>query len=86
MINVNPGGVVQDFIFLCDAIASWNAPRQDLKEMFSGVSPISGGCKKSQFLMVVFVDSSRISKSSRRRELAKFHVSVPCPTEGAASE
>jgi len=34
MISVNPGGVVQDFIFLCDAIASWMNPKQDLKQMF----------------------------------------------------
>ena len=34
MISVNPGGVVQDFIFFCDAVASWVHPKQDLKEMF----------------------------------------------------
>lgn len=34
MIGVNPAGVVQDFIFFCDAIASWVHPKADLKEMF----------------------------------------------------
>lgn len=34
MINLNPNGVVQDFIFFCDAIASWVSPKEDLKEMF----------------------------------------------------
>ena len=34
MISVNPAGVVNDFIFFCDAIASWQNPRPDLKEMF----------------------------------------------------
>ena len=34
MIGVNPGGVVQDFIFFCDAVASWSHPKPDLKEMF----------------------------------------------------
>eukprot|EP00058_Branchiostoma_floridae_P025542 XP_002611032.1 hypothetical protein BRAFLDRAFT_128305 [Branchiostoma floridae] len=34
MIHVNPGGVVQDFIFFCDAVASWVNPKEDLKEMF----------------------------------------------------
>ena len=38
MISVNPGGVVEDFIFFCDAIASWVNPKQDLKEMFHKVS------------------------------------------------
>ncbi|XP_018023344.1 transportin-1 isoform X1 [Hyalella azteca] len=34
MISVNPSGVVEDFIFFCDAIASWVNPKPDLKEMF----------------------------------------------------
>uniref|UniRef100_H2ZM68 Transportin-1 n=1 Tax=Ciona savignyi TaxID=51511 RepID=H2ZM68_CIOSA len=34
MIGVNPGGIVPDFIFFCDAIASWVQPKPDLKEMF----------------------------------------------------
>jgi transportin-1 len=37
MITVNPGGVVLDFIFFCDAVASWMNPKDDLKEMFSKV-------------------------------------------------
>ncbi|TSK18058.1 Transportin-2 [Bagarius yarrelli] len=34
MIGVNPAGVVQDFIFFCDALASWVNPKEDLREMF----------------------------------------------------
>ena len=34
MISVNPQGVVNDFIFFCDAIASWQNPKPDLKDMF----------------------------------------------------
>ncbi|ESO02172.1 hypothetical protein HELRODRAFT_65501 [Helobdella robusta] len=34
MINLNPSGVVQDFIFFCDAVASWVNPKEDMKEMF----------------------------------------------------
>ena len=34
MISVNPSGVVNDFIFFCDAIASWQNPKPDLKDMF----------------------------------------------------
>jgi hypothetical protein len=37
MITVNPAGVVPDFIFFCDAVASWLNPKEDLKEMFSKV-------------------------------------------------
>ena len=38
MININPDGVVADFIFLCDAIASWTDPPPPLKQMFNDVS------------------------------------------------
>ncbi|KAH6940529.1 hypothetical protein HPB50_000550 [Hyalomma asiaticum] len=34
MISVNPGGVVHDFIFFCDAVASWVNPKADLKQTF----------------------------------------------------
>lgn len=34
MITLNPQGVAQDFIFFCDAVASWERPKNDLKEMF----------------------------------------------------
>ncbi|XP_023724249.1 transportin-1 [Cryptotermes secundus] len=37
MITVNPAGVVQDFIFFCDAVASWMNPKDDLKEMFNKI-------------------------------------------------
>nr|NP_648038.1 uncharacterized protein Dmel_CG8219 [Drosophila melanogaster]AAF50673.2 uncharacterized protein Dmel_CG8219 [Drosophila melanogaster] len=33
MIRENPGGVVPDFLFFCDAIASWDNPPQDLRQM-----------------------------------------------------
>ncbi|KAI8040641.1 hypothetical protein M5D96_006584 [Drosophila gunungcola] len=33
VIEVNPAGVVADFIFFCDAIASWVNPPQDLHQM-----------------------------------------------------
>ncbi|KAK0393918.1 hypothetical protein QR680_000469 [Steinernema hermaphroditum] len=38
MINLNPAGVLHDFIFLCDAIASWNAPKEDLQAVFYRIS------------------------------------------------
>ena len=34
MIGINPNGVVQDFIYFCDAVASWVNPKEDLKQMF----------------------------------------------------
>ncbi|VDN45076.1 unnamed protein product [Gongylonema pulchrum] len=37
MISLNPAGVLAEFIFLCDAIASWNNPQPELKMMFSRV-------------------------------------------------
>lgn len=40
MITVNPAGVVPDFIFFCDAIASWVNPPQDLHQMIQKVKKI----------------------------------------------
>lgn len=37
MIGVNPQGVLQHFMFFCDAVASWNSPRDDLRETFHKV-------------------------------------------------
>nr|CAD7441194.1 unnamed protein product [Timema bartmani] len=37
MITVNPAGVVAEFIFFCDAVASWVSPKPDLKEMFTKI-------------------------------------------------
>jgi len=37
MIKINPGGVVKHFPYVCDAIASWEIPKQDLKEMFMAI-------------------------------------------------
>lgn len=37
MIDKNPTGVSSHFIFLCDAIVSWNAPTDVLKQMFTRV-------------------------------------------------
>mmetsp|Transcript_11007 Transcript_11007/g.15159 ORF Transcript_11007/g.15159 Transcript_11007/m.15159 type:complete len:901 (+) Transcript_11007:157-2859(+) len=34
MIKLNPNGVVRSFVFVCDAIASWEHPPKDLAEMF----------------------------------------------------
>uniref|UniRef100_A0A6B2EC29 Transportin-1 n=1 Tax=Phlebotomus kandelakii TaxID=1109342 RepID=A0A6B2EC29_9DIPT len=37
MITVNPVGVVPDFIFFCDAAASWVSPKSDLHEMLQKI-------------------------------------------------
>lgn len=34
MVNINPAGVVNEFMFFCDALASWVQPGDDLKDMF----------------------------------------------------
>ena len=34
MITVNPAGVVGDFVYFCDAVASWSHLKDDLKDMF----------------------------------------------------
>lgn len=75
MITVNPAGVVPDFIFFCDAVASWTAPKDDLKEMFQKVKTAARRVTSSVFsqrdLTVIFVclDTIYFQKSSWRREL-----------------
>lgn len=34
LIRKNPNGVVNDFYYFCDAIACWDEPKQDLKQLF----------------------------------------------------
>lgn len=34
MIGLNPSGVLQHFMFFCDAIASWSSPKEDLRQTF----------------------------------------------------
>lgn len=38
---------LQDFIFFCDAVASWVSPKDDLRDMFYKVSPggVLGGVR-----------------------------------------
>lgn len=54
MITVNPGGVVHDFIFFCDAVASWARPKQDLKDVFIKVMCFFFGCVCGQIFMLSF--------------------------------
>ena len=43
MISVNPSGILQHFMFFCDAVASWVSPKDDLKDIFHKVS-VGGFC------------------------------------------
>ncbi|KAI4822004.1 hypothetical protein KUCAC02_007572 [Chaenocephalus aceratus] len=52
MIGVNPAGVVQDFIFFCDAVASWVNPKDDLRDMFYKFMPILGLNLNPEFISV----------------------------------
>ncbi|VDK35729.1 unnamed protein product [Taenia asiatica] len=37
VITLNPQGVVNEFLFFCDAVASWNNPKDDLKQRFYSI-------------------------------------------------
>ncbi|CAG0908347.1 unnamed protein product [Cyprideis torosa] len=54
MIDLNPNGVIADFIYFCDAIASWMNPQPDLKDMFcrilNGFKTQMGEERWSQFI------------------------------------
>ena len=40
MISVNPSGVLEHFMFFCDAVASWTTPKDDLRQTFHKVSTV----------------------------------------------
>lgn len=54
MITVNPVGVVPDFIFFCDAVASWVSPKADLHEMMQKVIKILISGNKTGFKLIFF--------------------------------
>lgn len=54
MITVNPGGVVHDFIFFCDAVASWARPKQDLKDVFIKVFIVDLRAKHRHIVLFYF--------------------------------
>lgn len=47
---------VQDFIFFCDAVASWVNPNDDLRDMFYKVSASSKGTPYHWFHLVRHID------------------------------
>ena len=53
MISINPGALVNDFIYFCDALASWINPRPDLKEMFYKVCALTAfrACKHNMHVL-----------------------------------
>ena len=57
MISVNPQGVLQHFMFFCDAVASWNTPRDDLKETFHKASGQSW-CTEKSVVLTSLADSA----------------------------
>ena len=65
MIAANPAGVVEDFIFFCDAVASWVSPKADLKQMFHEVSDHSVISKKERDFHRISYHFLRYSMGSR---------------------
>lgn len=83
MISVNPVGVVPDFIFFCDAVASWVNPKTDLHEMLVKVSEIMSDWDWVQTALanplwfLSLSDLARIQDAGRRRELAAICGAIP---------
>jgi hypothetical protein len=63
MINANPQGVLQYFVFFCDALASWTNPPSELRLIFRSVS-VLGRPFKTNFIIL---DTYGIPESSRTR-------------------
>lgn len=71
MITVNPAGVVPDFIFFCDAVASWMTPKEDLKDVFIKASFLFTSLVEGS-LPFFFLDIAWFQSTSRRRKLETF--------------
>lgn len=67
--SLAPPPFAQDFIFFCDAVASWVNPKDDLRDMFYKVTLLAWGveglfqtaCLKaagSEFVVLVLVDDA----------------------------
>lgn len=72
MITVNPVGVVPDFIFFCDAIASWANPPTDLHQMIQKVISGVNILKDLASLPNFVADFARFQNPSGCRELEKL--------------
>ena len=76
MIGVNPGGVVNDFIYFCDAVASWVNPRDDLKTTFFEVciffhfSPILSSIHDSVKVFDFFIRNPTFADSCETLSIA----------------
>ena len=83
MVSVNPGGVVNDFIYFCDAIASWVAPKPDLKHMFHEVSFCIALCRacKPNCLNTFVADPPWLQKSSWRVRVAAVFSPIPSSSQ-----
>lgn len=53
MIALNPEGVATNFVFFCDAVASWANPKEDLKEMFFKVPLLFVVCVPQHYSLAV---------------------------------
>ena len=80
MISVNPQGVLQHFMFFCDAVASWNTPRDDLKETFHKVGTVP--CGRGEKSAFISTDPPWVQERGGRGQLAGVCGAISPCTEG----
>ena len=89
MISVNPAGVVPDFIFFCDAVASWLNPQVASVLIKLGTDPLIICVASRQLLSGgpeghVREDPPRVQEPGWRGELGKVLRAVPTTSQGEA--
>ena len=72
MISVNPGGVVADFIYFCDAVASWVNPKADLKQMFHEVREFFCGESTNEVLQILHGFKNQVGDEDWQRFAQQF--------------
>ena len=78
MIKLNPRGVLNDFHSLCDAIASWENPQQDLNEQFAQVGATACLHQASDELRIGVVDSKRFQELNWPGTMGFILSNFPC--------
>lgn len=51
MIKANPNGVVKNLVYVCDAIASWHYPADDLKGILKGAPTSAWVCARMYYYL-----------------------------------
>ena len=77
MISVNPSGVVPDFIFFCDAVASWLNPQ--VRSRLSGFFSLTEDCLQPDLKEMFYKILHGFKNQVGEEAWSKFSEQFPLP-------